>query len=191
MKPMTYPPQPKNGRLPANSSTTAKPMQSVSCAANTGLRYHFLIAHRETGEALWVGSQCVLLFGVAPRHLQHKLRQARQPQPQPLDEARILALIAPLHELHTAVGARDQRRIRWMVGKFDRRTAFSPYDLAWLFQAMLLCGIHYEAQQYPLTLKTKKDRSEMASLPLTAARLLADCLTPEQITLCEQLGIRT
>ena len=29
---------------------------------HSGLRYHYLIANQQTGEALWVGSQCILNF---------------------------------------------------------------------------------------------------------------------------------
>ena len=156
---------------------------------NSKLRYHFLIAHRETGEALWVGSQCVLNFGVSGRLVNQKQRSARQDEAPAASEENVLQLVNQLQNVYQLVTRSDQRKIRWLVGKFQQRGAFSPKDTAWLFQVMLICGVRPDFAAFPLTLRTKKDRAELAELSLTARRLIAPSLTEEQRTECANRGI--
>ena len=53
-----------------------KPTAVCDLCGNTGLRYHFLVANRQTGEAIWVGSECVLNFDLSEAAVH--ARQRRQ-----------------------------------------------------------------------------------------------------------------
>ena len=156
---------------------------------NHKLRYHFLVAHRQTGEAIWVGSQCVLHFGVSGTLVGKKQRQARQEQALEANENSVLALIDQLQSIYQQVTQSDQRKIRWLVGKFQRQGAFSPSDIAWLFQVMLVVGVRPDFTLFPIALKTKKQKNELANLSLTARRLIAPSLTEAQQAECKKMGI--
>lgn len=164
---------------------------SAECGlcGNHRLRYHFLVVHRETGEALWVGSQCVLSFGVSGRLVNQKQRTARQTQEPAASQKSVLQLIDQLQNIYHQVTRSDQRKIRWLVGKFQQSGAFSPKDAAWLFQVMLVCGVRPDFKIFPITLRTKKDRTELKALSLTLRRLLAPSLDEKQRAECVKMGI--
>jgi hypothetical protein len=161
-----------------------KPIARCGLCGHTGLRYHFLIANRQTGEALSVGSQCILNFDISVSQASGKLLSSRSEKQQELkhqlEAARITKLLLPLQQLYHQVGKADRRKVHWAVGKFQRRGAFSPKDLAWVFQAMRLLGISYPAKDYPLTFRSKQDRIEYAQLSLTARTMIKICLTVKQ-----------
>lgn len=169
------------------------PTAICGLCGNTGLRYHFLVAHRETGEALWVGSQCVLNFDLGEDAAQRKVRQARQrvaDEFAEIDEAQLIEMLAQLQGIYQKANREEQRRIRWMVGKFQRRGGFSAGDLGWLFQAMLAAGIKLDPNLFPLILKTKQDKQEIGQLSLSALGWLSPALTAEQVEICRKLGVR-
>jgi hypothetical protein len=157
-----------------------KPIAQCGLCGHSGLRYHFMIANQLSGEVLWVGSQCILHFdlqaskiGIKPSSEIHKNKQERKNQ---IDAARFTELLIPVQQLYFQVGKSDQRKIHWVVGKFQRRGGFSPKDLAWLFQAMMLVEINFQSKDYPLTLKTKQDQQELSQLSLTAREMIKPCL---------------
>ncbi|HKJ27721.1 MAG TPA: hypothetical protein VJ965_08790 [Anaerolineales bacterium] len=157
---------------------------------NQKLRYHFLIAHRETGEAVWVGSQCVLNFGVSKKRMTRKQSEARRARNAAAAEEKIPTIIDQLQQVYPLVTQSDQRKLRWLVGKFQQTGSFSPQDAAWVFQVMQICGIQPDFEVFPLSLRTKKEKAELAGLPLNARRLVAASLTETQKTECRKLGIR-
>jgi hypothetical protein len=144
---------------------------------NTGLRYHFQIVNQITGEALWVGSQCILNFDLSKTRIRRAKKNHIQSE---LEAARFTRLIPPIQKLYEQVGKADRRKIHWAVGKFERRGGFSPKELAWLFQAMMLLQISFPAEEYPLTLRSKQDRQEYSLLPITTRNLIDKCLTVDQ-----------
>lgn len=170
-----------------------RPSAACEMCGNSGLRYHYLVAHRSTGEAIWVGSQCVLNFELgeeAQKQRQTVQRNVEQARRQELHQDRVQALIEQLQAAYQKAGQREQRKIRWMVGKFQRQGAFSPSDAAWLLQVLLLCGIPPSAENFPISLSNKKDKAELRTLSVTEINLVSACLTDEQKQVCAQLGIR-
>lgn len=159
------------------------PTAACDLCGSTGLRYHFRIANQFTGETCWVGSQCILNFDLAENPVGPKVHTTRSKKQQLRDqirEAHITRLLAPIQQLYEQVGKSDQRRVHWAVGRFQRRGAFSPKDLAWLFQAMQFIEIPYSPQDFPLTLRTRQDRLEYARLTVTGRSLIDAALDPEQ-----------
>lgn len=173
-----------------------RPSAACGLCGNQKLRYHFLVAHRETGEAMWVGSQCILNFGVSDKRISKRQRDARRADDAALRhesvlaEKSVLAIIDQLQNVYQQVTQSDQRKIRWLAGKFQQRGAFSPQDAAWIFQVMLVCGVRPEFELFPISLRTKKEKAELLALPLTTRRLVAASLTDGQKVECEKLGIR-
>lgn len=170
-----------------------KPLAVCEMCGNSRLRYHYLVAHRTTGEAIWVGSQCVLNFELgedAQKHRQKIQRDARQAHHEQIHQDRVQSLIEQLQAAYQKAGQSEQRKIRWMVGKFQRRGAFPPRDAAWLLQVLLVCGVQPEVENFPISLRTKREKAELRGLSVTEKKLVSACLTEEQIQLCAQLGIR-
>lgn len=157
---------------------------------NTRLRYHFLVAHVETGEALWVGSECVLNFSGGRTAVRARRREAEDAPGPGVSAEEMAAMLDQLHEIYVLGSRSDQRYLRWMVGKFQRRGGFSPADASWLFQAMLVTGVRLEAGLFPLVLHTKKDRQELRELSTGALAWLAPAMTEEQRVVCEGIGVR-
>jgi len=158
------------------------------------LRYQFLVAQRETGEVMWVGSECVLNFELPESAVQARLRQVRRDQVDAAkaerDDIRYGAMLAQLQPIYRQAGRVEQRRIRWMVGKSQQRGGFSPGNLGWLYLASLAAGAPLEIELFPVVLKSKQDRLEMKKLSVGALRWLAPGLTEVQRELCERLGVR-
>ncbi len=170
--------------------------QAAVCelCGNTGLRYHFLVANRRTGEAIWVGSQCVLNFDLSERAVLSRQRQARLETEEAANleatREQLTAMLAQLQGIYQMASPSEQRHIRWMVGKFQRRGGFSPADLGWLFSAMLASGIRIDANLFPLILRTKKDQGEIRGLSASALAWLAPALDEKQRTKMKEWGFR-
>ena len=49
-------------RFTGNYKDHGKNEATCELCGNHGLRHHYLIGNKQTGEALWVGSQCILNF---------------------------------------------------------------------------------------------------------------------------------
>lgn len=158
------------------------------------LRYQFLVAQRDTGEAIWVGSECVLNFELPESAVQARLRQVRREQAAEAqaaqDEVRFSAMLTQLQPIYRQAGRGEQRRIRWMVGKSQQRGGFSPGDLGWLYLASLAAGVTLEIELFPLVLRSKQDRLELRNLIPGALRWLAPGLSEAQLELCNKLGVR-
>ena len=170
-----------------------QPSAVCEMCGTPGLRYHYLVAHRTTGEAIWVGSQCVLNFELGEETQKHRLkaqRDAQQALHEQIHQDRVQSLIEQLQAAYQKAGQSEQRKIRWMVGKYQRRGAFSPSDAAWLLQVMLVCGVQPEVENFPISLRTKREKAELRGLSVTEKKLVTACLTDEQKQLCTQLGIR-
>ena len=158
-----------------------------------GLRYHYLVAHRTTGEAIWVGSQCVLNFELGEEAQQHRLKSQRESQQahhEQIHQDRVQSLIEQIQTAYQIAGESEKRKIRWIVGKFQRRAVFSPRDAAWLLQVLLVCGVKPDVENFPISLRRKSEKTELKGLSVTEKNLVSACLTDEQKQLCAQLGIR-
>jgi hypothetical protein len=171
-----------------------KPVAACELCGNTRLRYHFLVAHRQTGEAIWVGSQCVLNFELSVGAVLSRQRRARQEVEEAanLEATRenLTQLLAQLQGIYHAASVQEQRHIRWMVGRFQRRGGFSPADMGWLFAAMLASGQSLDPSLFPMILRTKKDRQEIRGLSNSALAWIAPVLTKQQRQKLGELGIR-
>jgi len=158
------------------------------------LRYQFLVAHRVTGEVIWVGSECVLNFEQPDLAVSACQRQARRERASAAraeqDQHRFSAMLAQLHPIYQQASRTEQRRIRWMVGKARQCGGFSPGDLGWLYLASLASGIPLEIELFPMTLKSRQDRQELGNLSLGGLRWIAPGLTETQRETCERLGVR-
>ena len=166
------------------------PQAVCQLCGNTGLRYHFLIAHQETGEALWVGSQCVLNFDLSGQAVRERKVRARQQVAAEEEYQRLVAVLREAQQVYVLLKEGDRRKIRWIVGKFQRRGKFSPADLGWFFQVMAMCGFVPSFALYSLALSSRKDHSEILQMGISGLRLIAPCLTEDQRKKCEGWGVR-
>jgi len=171
-----------------------KPTAVCDLCGNTRLRYHFLVANRLTGEAIWVGSQCVLNFDLPEAAViarqRHIRKQTEREAQEEITQTHMIAMLAQLQGIYLLASSTEQRRIRWMVGKFQRRGGFSPADLGWLFTAMLASGFQLDAHLFPMILRTKKDWQELRGLSASALAWLTPALTDVQRQKMGDLGIK-
>jgi hypothetical protein len=157
---------------------------------NTGLRYHFLVAHRKTGEAIWVGSQCILNFDLPPEVVKARKSQFKKQTAAEKDHQQLMVVLREAQEIYECLEERDRWKIRWIVGRYQQRGGFSPADLAWLFQAMAIGGLVPSFHNYPVVLRSKADRYEIKNLGVTGLRMISICLSAAQRKKCEAWGIR-
>ncbi len=154
-----------------------KPTSTCGLCANTGLRYQFFVVRQDTGEGMWVGSECILNFDLSKEAVQARIRSAaRQAAWQAgdgVDEDHLMAMIGQLQTIYLQANAGEQRYLRWLVGKFQRRNGFSPKEIGWLFGASLACGVRLDANLFPMIVRTKQDRQELGSLSVNAKNWLA------------------
>lgn len=149
-----------------------KPQGACGLCGNTGLRYQFMIVRVDTGEALWVGSACILNFSLTEKAAQARIRRAARKAEQEggqwADEAQMTAVLEQLQRVYRHANQAEQRYLRWMAGKFQRRNGFSPGDIGWLFGAALACGERLDPACLPMIVRTRKDRQELARLSTSA-----------------------
>lgn len=168
---------------------------SAACelCGNQGLRYHYLIAHRETGEAMWVGSQCVLNFKIDPSEVKRRQREAHKADKNALREAerqtQLIAILTGLQGIYLLASPREQRKLRWLVGRFLHRDGFTPAELNWLYQAMLAAGQTLDPAAFPLRIRTRQEKAELKQLSFSALRWLTPGLTAGQREILAGLGI--
>lgn len=130
-----------------------------------------MVVREDTGEALWVGSECILNFDLPEKAAQARIRRAARKAAQQeeirVDEAQLLVVLEQLQRIYRHANQDEQRYLRWMVGKFQRRGGFSPGDIGWLFKASLATGERLDPACLPLIVRTRKDRQEWNILPLS------------------------
>lgn len=160
------------------------PKAVCELCGHTRLRYHFLIANRETGEALWVGSKCIEQFEVAVRNAQGQLVDDATGKGKALREVMQQALteriLEPIDTLFEQADRELQSKLRWITGKFTRRGGFSPKDLITLFRLLDAHDINYEPGIYPVTLRSKKDKVELVNLSHSELPMIWNCLNAAQ-----------
>lgn len=154
------------------------PTASCELCGHTGLRYHYLIANQHTGEALWVGSQCVLNFEASQRARLSKRKRARRRKQ--IDPALEEQLMAPLVALYDLLSPERRRRLHWVVGRFRERGGFSPDELLMVFKALQREGIPYQPELYPVTLRAKRDRIAVIAMGKADRAMIWPCLTEKQ-----------
>lgn len=166
------------------------PKAVCQLCGNTGLRYHFLIAHKKTGEAKWIGSQCILNFDLSAEAAQECKERAKKEAKAEQAHQRLLAVLKEVQDVYNHVKESDRRKIRWIIGKYQRRGGFSPSDLAWLFQVMAIFGFVPDFKLYTVNLRSKSDRTEIKQMGVTGLQLISRCLSEAQREKCEAWGIR-
>lgn len=153
-----------------------KPMAECGLCGNSSLRYQFFVVREDTGEGMWVGSECILNFDLSREAVQARIRKAaRQAAWQAgdaVDESHMVAMMAQLQVIYLKANPGEQRHMRWMVGKFQRRNGFSPKDIGWIFGASLACGVTLDSKLFPMIVLTRQDRQELQNLSLSAKNWL-------------------
>ncbi len=171
----------KEWRFTGNYKDHGKAKASCELCGNTGLRHHYLIANKQTGEALWVGSQCILNFDESIYGEVKKVRRTKQKEFQKQIDGDLLdKIMPPIVALYDRLPRDRQRNLHWVVGKFRRRSGFSPADLTKVFNALEREEIKYPKESFPVIIRSKQDKIEMLGLRKNDLQSIWVCLTEEQ-----------
>ncbi len=161
-----------------------QPTATCDLCGHTKLRYHYLVANRETGEALWVGSQCIINFDVEVRDRLGRVvvrpgTRQRVLRDQ-VEDARIDQMLQPLVALYDCLTPEKRRNLHWMTGRALERNGFAPVELVRIFQRLTEKDIAFEIECFRVCLRAKQDRQGLRTLSQTELDLIWPCLSTAQ-----------
>ncbi len=160
------------------------PTATCDLCGHTKLRYHYLVANRETGEALWVGSQCIINFDVEVRDRLGRVVVRAGARQRVLDDhaedVGIDQMLRPLVELYDHLAPDKRRNLHWMTGRALERNGFAPLELVRIFQRLTEKRIAFEVECFRVCLRAKKDRQDLRGLSQLELDLIWPCLSAAQ-----------
>lgn len=158
------------------------PVETCQLCEHPNLRYHYEIENPHTGARLLVGSECIKEFqfpvydDTGNRLLGKALDKRLKAD---LQERQRQMILDPIRELYEQDPWR-QAEITRLVNDFKRRKAFSPANLAHLFQLLQEHDILYPAELYPVSLRRYSDQQELNYLTPEEFALIRPALKPHQ-----------
>jgi hypothetical protein len=151
------------------------------------LRYHFLIASNRTKARLWVGSSCILRFGVgvfeegerlSPKRAQRKLNAL-------VEEMRHESCLSALEEVATA----EENPILLNALRYYRDYGYlTPRFGAVVLWRLSEHKIDHNPSFFKISLKRQKYRDDLAQMSRIQVRTIWAALSPSQRRIAEAVG---
>lgn len=159
------------------------PIETCQLCEHPKLRYHYEIENRRTGARLLIGSECIkeFRFPVYDDNGNRLVGKALDEYLKAdLKERQREMILEPLRNLYKQ--DRSHRvDIERCIHDFNQRKAFSPANLAHLFQLLEKHDILYPAELYPVTLRRYSDQQELNYLTHEEFALIRPALKPHQL----------
>jgi hypothetical protein len=151
------------------------------------LRYHFQIENALTHHTLWVGSQCILKFGLSvfeegqtlsPKEAQRKLDRLTQ-------QMRLQSCIKALEKL---AAAENNKILNSALDYYQRNKFLTPryaFVVLWRLQEH---GIEHSPTFFKIHLNKQRYKSDLQKMEASRVHLIWPALSSSQRTLAMRLG---
>jgi len=161
-----------------------EPNETCELCEHEKLRYHYEIVNSLESSHLWVGSSCILRFQEIMVYgedgaLLTTESQRRSELDKALKEKQVDLALQPLRELWK--NDREYRKyIEKNVSHLKEKDAFLPKGLAILCAQMKNYEIEYKASMFPVYLRTKESKAQLAALEGELLEHVIECMSPQQ-----------
>jgi hypothetical protein len=152
------------------------------------LRYHFRIDNRYTSKTLWVGSRCILRFGVAVYEGTRRLTgsQAERKLNELIEDARQRACLKALREV-----ARKEANdiLTNAISYFQEHGSLSPRLAFVVLWRLREHGIDHNPLLFKVNLRRQKYMRDLEEMPANKVRLLWPALSASQRKKAKEAGV--
>ena len=164
-----------------------KPVETCQLCEQEQLRYHFKIRNAHTTRVLWVGSQCILKFGLSVFEdgLRLSGQQAKKKLNQLTQQMRFDSCIRALTRL---AEAENNDILRNALAYYSKNKCLTPKQAFVVLWRLQTNKIDNSPSFFKISLQKHKYRDNLRDMEPSKVRLIWPALSSSQKRLAEELG---
>lgn len=165
------------------------PVETCHLCDHEELRYHFQIKNAITGHTLWVGSSCILRFGLSVFEDGQRLSasDARKKLDRITQGMRLQACIGALRKLCEAKGG-DILKNAFVF--YEKNKFLTPKYAYIVLQNLNYHNIDHSPSFFKVSLRKEKYKNDLKLMPLDRVHLIWPALSTSQRQLAVEMGHR-
>lgn len=171
-------------RYTGNYYDLEEPIEDCELCDHPEIRYQFEIANLHTHQSLLVGSECINRFSITAvdkdgRELdvESSKRRVHRDRRRLIDDARKRRVVIALVTLS---GVEEQFRIESFIDYLQRRGAFTPKQLAFLFWRLDQREVAYIPSDFKLVIRRDREKAQLVELADWKVRRLWPAMSASQ-----------
>lgn len=166
-----------------------EPVETCRLCDKEELRYHFEIRNSLTGRTLWVGSQCILKFGLSVFEEGQKLTPADAKKK--LDRlTQQMRLDSCLNALDKVARAETSDILKSALEYYRKNKYLTPKQAYVVFWRLRANRIDHSPSFFKISLKRDKYQEDLKAMPTDRVHTIWPALTTAQRKKATQLGHR-
>ena len=164
-----------------------EPRETCQLCGQDQLRYHFEISNSTTGSTLWVGSQCILRFGVAVVEGGEALSPSRA-------KRKLESLVSEmrrrscLRALECLAGAEDSDILASALKFYGERGYLTPKFAFVVFWRLNRNNIDHSPSFFKVSLRRDTYKADLRSMETSRVHLIWPALSSSQRKIAERVG---
>jgi len=164
-----------------------EPIETCQLCEQEDLRYHFEIRNALTGKTLWVGSQCILKFGLSVFESGLRLSPAgaKKKLDRLMQQMRLESCIKALERL---AAAEDNSILRNALAYYRKNKYLTPkfaFVVMWRLQKN---RIDHSPSFFKVSLKKSKYKEDLRAMPASQVHAIWKALTSTQRRMAIAMG---
>jgi hypothetical protein len=164
-----------------------EPIETCGLCDQEELRYHFEIRNAVTSNTLWVGSQCILKFGLSVFDSGQKLSPAAAKKK--LDRlTQQMRLESCLRALRKLVQSEPNDILSHALEYYEKNKALTPKFAFVVFWRLQRNRIDYSPSFFKVELRRDKHREDLRTMPTDRVHLIWPALSASQRKIAGTLG---
>lgn len=167
-----------------------EPVETCQLCEQEQLRYHFMIRNALTKEVLWVGSQCILKFGLSV--FEDGLRLSGQQAKKKLDRlTQQMRLDSCIKALENLAEVENNEILHNALDYYDENKCLTPKQAFVVLWRLQKNKIDHSPSFFKVSLQKQKYRDDLRDMEPSRVRLIWPALSSSQRRLAEELGHST
>lgn len=164
-----------------------EPIETCQLCEQEQLRYHFKIRNSFTKRVLWVGSQCILRFGLSVFEDGLKLseKQAKKKLERLTQQMRLESCIKALKKL---AEAEENDILNSALAYYDENKYLTPKQAFVVLWRLRKNNIDHSPSFFKISLKREKYRDDLRDMETSRVHIVWPALSSTQRRLAEDLG---
>ena len=164
-----------------------EPVETCQLCEQEQLRYHFMIRNALTKEVLWVGSQCILKFGLSV--FEDGLRLSGQQAKKKLDRlTQQMRLDSCIKALDRLAEAENNEIPHNALDYYDENKCLTPKQAFVVLWRLQKNKIDHAPSFFKVSLQRQKYRDDLRDMEPSRVRCIWPALSSSQRRLAEELG---
>lgn len=164
-----------------------EPIETCQLCEQEQLRYHFKIRNALTAKVLWVGSQCILRFGLSVFEDGLKLseKQAKKKLERLTQQMRLESCIKTLERL---AEAEENDILNSALAYYDENKYLTPKQAFVVLWRLRENNIDHSPSFFKISLKRERYRDDLRDMKTSRVHVIWPALSSTQRRLAEELG---